>query len=145
MSFFSLFPQVPFSDACFENTETASFHGGITLASILVLKSLDRIARWKKTVNSSSSIRQQFRYVLPAFLQLQALYFILGIFYGLDIHTYPFVCSTLRFSSSCSSLSSPSGDRKLRETRLLPHTHTKCRWKVRSGIFWTMTSSTGHG
>src|SRR5258707_14962424 len=64
--FFSLFPQDPFSNACFENTETASFHGGITLASILVLKSLDRIARWKKTVNSPSSIRQQFRYVLPA-------------------------------------------------------------------------------
>ncbi len=71
--------------------------------------------------------------------------FILGNFYGLDIHTYPFVCFTLRFSSSCSSLSSPSGDRKLRETRLFPHTHTKCRWKVRSGIFWMMTSSTGHG
>jgi hypothetical protein len=42
--------------------ETASFHGGITLASIFVLESLDRIARWRKSANLPSSIRQQFRY-----------------------------------------------------------------------------------
>lgn len=42
--------------------ETASFHGGITLASIFVIESLDRIARWRKRANMPSSIRQQLRY-----------------------------------------------------------------------------------
>ena len=68
-----------------------------------------------------------------------------GNFYGLDTRTYLCVCSTLRSSSSCSSLFYPSGDRKFQGTRLLPHTYTKCRWRARSGISWTMTSSTGHG
>ena len=44
--------------------ETASFYGGITLASSCVLTSLDRVARWRKLPNPpSSSIRQQLRYV----------------------------------------------------------------------------------
>ncbi|KAI0279703.1 Arv1-like family-domain-containing protein [Russula aff. rugulosa BPL654] len=42
--------------------EMASFHGGVTLASVFVLEGLDRIARWRKRVNMPSSIRQQFRY-----------------------------------------------------------------------------------
>ncbi|KAH9972825.1 hypothetical protein BGW80DRAFT_1312777 [Lactifluus volemus] len=42
--------------------ETASFHGGITLASICVLTALDRIARWRKHPSPPSSIRQQLRY-----------------------------------------------------------------------------------
>jgi len=46
---------------CF--VETASFHGGITLASIFVLTSLDRVTRWRKRANlPSSTIRQQLRY-----------------------------------------------------------------------------------
>ncbi|KAF8486119.1 Arv1-domain-containing protein [Russula ochroleuca] len=45
---------------CF--VETASFHGGITLASIVVLRSLDCVARWRKRVNPPSSIRKQLRY-----------------------------------------------------------------------------------
>ncbi|KAH9960800.1 Arv1-like family-domain-containing protein [Russula dissimulans] len=47
---------------CF--VETASFHGGITLASIFVLTSLDHVARWRKRANLPlSTIRQQFRHV----------------------------------------------------------------------------------
>jgi len=42
--------------------ETATFHGGITLASILVLTALDWIARWQKPPKPPSSIRQQLRY-----------------------------------------------------------------------------------
>jgi hypothetical protein len=46
------------------NAETASFHGGITLASFLVLTSLDRAARWRKrSISPPSSIRQQLRRV----------------------------------------------------------------------------------
>ncbi|KAI0303783.1 Arv1-domain-containing protein [Multifurca ochricompacta] len=45
---------------CF--VETASFHGGITLASIVVLTSLERVARWRKRRYTPSSIRQQLRY-----------------------------------------------------------------------------------
>ena len=71
--------------------------------------------------------------------------FLGGISTGLDTHTYRCVYSILRSSSSCSSLFYPFGDLKFRGTRPLPHTHTKCRWKVRSGISWMMTSSIGHG
>lgn len=42
--------------------ETATFHGGITLASILMLTALDWVARWQKRSNPPSSIRQQLRY-----------------------------------------------------------------------------------
>src|SRR5712691_4714525 len=82
-----------------------------------------------------------------AFLQAATIshHFWGGNFYGLDTHTYLCVCSTLRSSSSCSSLFYLSGDRKFQNTRLLQHTCTKCRWKVRSGISWTTTSSIGHG
>jgi hypothetical protein len=133
--------------------ETISFHGGITLASIFVLRSLDRIAKWRKRANMPSSIRQQLRFVMTRiFLQAAMISLFLlflffgGFFYGLDTHTYLCVCSTLHSSSSCSSLFYPSGDRKFPETRLfLPHTYTKCHWKVRSGIFWTITSSIGRG
>jgi hypothetical protein len=128
--------------------ETVSFHGGITLASIFVLESLDRFARWRKRANIPSSIRQQLRHVNASlFFGRHPQYLILfwGNFYGLDTRTYLCVCSTLHSSSSCSSLFYPSGDRKFQGTRLLPLTYTKCRWRVRSGISWTITSSTGHG
>ena len=46
------------------STETATFHGGITLASSLVLTALDWVARWQKRPNPPSSIRQQLRHVL---------------------------------------------------------------------------------
>jgi len=42
--------------------ETATFHGGITLASVVVLTALDRVTRWQKRPDPPSSIRQQFRY-----------------------------------------------------------------------------------
>jgi len=42
--------------------ETATFHGGITLASILVLIALDWVARRQKQSKPPSSIRQQLRY-----------------------------------------------------------------------------------
>ncbi|KAI9512087.1 hypothetical protein F5148DRAFT_126833 [Russula earlei] len=45
---------------CF--VETASFHGGITLASILVLTGHDRVARRKHANSPLSTIRQQLRY-----------------------------------------------------------------------------------
>lgn len=129
--------------------ETVSFHGGITLASIFVLESLDRFARWRKRANISSSIRQQLRHVNASlfFFGRHPQYLILffGNFYGLDTRTYLCVCSTLHSSSSCSLLFYPFGDRKFQGTRLLPHTYTKCRWRVRSGMSWTMMSSTGHG
>ena len=130
--------------------ETVSFHGGITLASVLVLESLDRFARWRKRVNISSGIRQQLRHVNALLVFLggrhpQYLILFWGNFYGLDTRTFLCVCSTLHSSSSCSSLFFPYGDRKFQGTRLLPHTYTKCRWRVRSGISWMMTSSTGHG
>ena len=63
-----------FSDVIFffwGNAETASFHGGITLASFLVLTSLDRVARWRKrAISPPSSIRQQLRqvYSYPSFV-----------------------------------------------------------------------------
>ncbi|KAI9461661.1 Arv1-domain-containing protein [Lactarius psammicola] len=44
--------------------ETVTFHGGITLASILVLTALDWVTRWPKCSNPPSSIRQQLRHVL---------------------------------------------------------------------------------
>lgn len=44
--------------------ETATFHGAITLASILVLTVLDWVARWQKRPKPLSSIRQQLRHVL---------------------------------------------------------------------------------
>jgi hypothetical protein len=51
------------------NAETASFHGGITLASFLVLTNLDRVARWRKrAISPPSSIRQQLRHVSPLLL-----------------------------------------------------------------------------
>ncbi|KAI9440010.1 Arv1-domain-containing protein [Lactarius indigo] len=43
--------------------ETTTFHGGITLASILMLTALDWVARWQKRSNPPSSIRQQLRQV----------------------------------------------------------------------------------
>ncbi|KAI0250229.1 Arv1-like family-domain-containing protein [Lactifluus subvellereus] len=50
--------------------ETASFYGGITLASSCVLTSLDRIARWRKLPNPPSSIRQQLRCAASLLLSL---------------------------------------------------------------------------
>ncbi|KAI0298854.1 Arv1-like family-domain-containing protein, partial [Russula brevipes] len=47
---------------CF--VETTSFHGGITLASILVLTGLNWTARRRKCANPPSGIRQQLRHVL---------------------------------------------------------------------------------
>jgi hypothetical protein len=75
---FRLFPNewyISVSDACFENAETASFHGGITLASIVVLRSLDCVARWRKRVNPPSSIRKQLRYAFLAFCKPNAYLF----------------------------------------------------------------------
>ena len=108
--------------------ETASFHGGITLASFLLL---DCVARWTKRANPPSSIRQQLRYVLLAFCAASAYFCNSTV---PDTRIYLCVCSTLPSPSSCSSWFSPSGDRsKSRGTRLL-HTYTRCRRKVRSGI-----------
>lgn len=134
----------------FPIAETTSFHGGITLASILILTGIDYVARWRKCQNPPSSIRQQLRYV-PYRLALQSVHstpaFIFPETLRLDTPTYLYVCSTLRSPSSCSSSSSPSGDRisKAKGTYLLPYTYTRCRWKVRSCTYWTTTCSTGHG
>jgi hypothetical protein len=144
--FLFLSQQVRFLTLVLKFTETASFHGGITLASIFVLEGLGRIAGWRKRANLPSSIRQQLRYVWLAFFAgSHIISLFLGNFYGLDTHTYLCVCSTLRSSSSCSSLFYPSGDRKFQGACPLPHTHTKCHWKARSCISWMMTSSIGHG
>lgn len=114
------------------------------MASIVVLRSLDCVARWRKRANpqSASSIRQQFRYVSPAFYAAMP---ILENSMVLDTRTYLCVCPTLRSPSSCSSWSSPSGDHRSRGTGLLPRTYTRCHRKVRFGISWTTASSTGRG
>jgi hypothetical protein len=62
-----------------------------------------------------------------------------------DTRIFLCVCSTLRSPSLCSSWSFRSGDHKSKRTRLALRTPTRCRWKARSGIFWTMRSSTGPG
>ena len=49
------------------NAETASFHGGVTLASFVVLTGLDCVARWRKrAISPPSNIRQQLRQVALA-------------------------------------------------------------------------------
>jgi hypothetical protein len=55
-------------------TETATFHGGITLASILVLTALDWVARWQKRPKPRSSIRQQLRHVIISHLPFAYAY-----------------------------------------------------------------------
>ena len=129
-----------FSDFSCMSTETATFHGGITLASIIVLTALDWVARWQKRSKPLPSIRQQLRHALLS----QHLPPLTGNG-RLDTRTFLFACSILRSRSSCFSRSCRSGARKCRGTSLHPRMCTICRWIAPSGIFWTTISWIGRG
>src|SRR6266404_571984 len=98
--------------------ETATFHGGITLASILVLTALDGVAKWKKYSNPPSSIRQQLRHVLVLLPPCVS-------YRKIDLHTFLFAYCILRSRSSCFLRSCRSGDRRCRRTSLAPLTCTR--------------------
>jgi hypothetical protein len=122
-------------------TETATFHGGITLASILVLTALDWVARWQKRPKPRSSIRQQLRHVIISYLPF-------AYAYRKRASRYSHISLCLLYSSFTKfmllAVLSVWGPQVQKDIPPTTYVH-KMPLDSPSGIFWTTTFWIGRG